>query len=390
MRKPRSFVAAVFAAIALAACGGSDAASPPPPPSPGPDASDAGPPDSAAPGDAGANDGSVPAVDFAALIDPIIEAARAKETTKPDLAFSLYDKDDRLLYTKAYGDFARDRRVAIASSSKMVSGLVLLRLVSQGVLSLDTTTGTALGWTGDNGTITLRHLMSFTSGLKPDATCLTNASMTMAACVDIIAAEAMVALPGVRYDYGNTHLSVAGRMAEVVTGKSWATLFGEQVKEPLGLGASADLAYFAAPRQVKGPDNPLPAGGLRATMDEYAQILGSIFHGPTGKAPLPADLAQAQTVEPFPNVVVGNSPLGKMGLPDRYGLAAWLECSTPATGCARISSPGAFGFTPWLDRDKGYYAILGMQLGSSGTGAVPFSVHIERDLQPVIEKALGR
>ena len=31
--------------------------------------------------------------------------------------------------------------------------------------------------------------------------------------------------------------------------------------------------------------------------------------------------------------------------------AAWLECPPPAVNCAVLSSPGAFGFTPWLDRD---------------------------------------
>ena len=53
--------------------------------------------------------------------------------------------------------------------------------------------------------------------------------------------------------------------------------------------------------------------------------------------------------------------------PFRYGLAVWLECATPtafASGCNSQSSPGAFGFTPWFDRDAGYYAMIGMyQLG---------------------------
>ena len=42
-----------------------------------------------------------------------------------------------------------------------------------------------------------------------------------------------------------------------------------------------------------------------------------------------------------------------------------LAISTPATGCSSISSPGAFGFTPWLDRITGYYAILGMEISTT-------------------------
>jgi CubicO group peptidase (beta-lactamase class C family) len=70
-----------------------------------------------------------------------------------------------------YGDFSPDRRVAIASASKLVSGVTLFRLIDQGYLSLDSTTGQVLGWTGDEGAITLRELMSFTSGLQPENRC---------------------------------------------------------------------------------------------------------------------------------------------------------------------------------------------------------------------------
>ena len=49
-----------------------------------------------------------------------------------------------------YGNFSADQRVAIASASKLVSGATLFRLVDAGYLTLDTTTGQVLGWTGDH------------------------------------------------------------------------------------------------------------------------------------------------------------------------------------------------------------------------------------------------
>jgi hypothetical protein len=66
-------------------------------------------------------------------------------------------------------------------------------------------------------------------------------------------------------------------------------------------------------------------------------------------------------------------------------LTAWLECSTPATGCATISSPGAFGFSPWLDREAGYYAIIGMEIPNSDVG---FLAEFRQELKPLIEAAL--
>jgi D-alanyl-D-alanine-carboxypeptidase/D-alanyl-D-alanine-endopeptidase len=100
-----------------------------------------------------------------------------------------------------------------------------------------------------------------------------------------------------------------------------------------------------------------------------------------------AALFEAQARMPYPSATIGFTPL-----PDsRYGLGAWLECPTPATGCATLSSPGAFGFTPWVDRDAGYYAILGMETDDAGTdGVTEFSVTLSRTLRPLIRSALGR
>ncbi len=376
------FAASLSLACAAQACSGNDDVSTPATPY---DAST--PPVDGSPFPPVTIDAAVtPEIDLAAEFDPIIEEARKKESPVPDLAFALYDANDKLVFAKSYGAFAPDERVAVASASKMVSGLVLQHLVTKGVLSLDATTGTVLGWTGPNAAITLRHLLSFTSGLDPDAPCTSVALQTLASCVDEIAQSTAVAPPGTRFDYGSTHLHVAGRMAEVATGKAWAKLFDEIVKQPLGLGP--DVAYFSAPRQAVGTMNPLIAGGLRASMNEYAKILSAVFHGASGPVALSPEIVKAQAIEPFPSVVVGSSPAAKAGFPFRYGLTAWLECNTPATGCARISSPGAFGFTPWLDRESKYYAILGMQLAPSANGVAAFSVALEQKLHEKIVTVL--
>jgi len=83
-----------------------------------------------------------------------------------------------------------------------------------------------------------------------------------------------------------------------------------------------------------------------------------------------------------------SAPFANAGLNFHYGLAAWLECTPPATSCAVLSSPGAFGFTPWFDRDSGYYAILGMEVTESQSGVVAFAVNLAQDLKPLIRSAL--
>jgi D-alanyl-D-alanine-carboxypeptidase/D-alanyl-D-alanine-endopeptidase len=304
------------------------------------------------------------------------------------MGLSIYDAQGNKRFEKMYGTFATGQRVAIASASKMIAGQTILRLVDQGFLTLDSTTGDVLGWTGPQGAITLRQLLSFTSGMQPEAPCTSLPNITLADCAQAISQLDLVAAPGTRFDYGSTHLQVAARMAEVATGSAWADIFGAQLKTPLGLGP--DMLFYTAPRQSIGTSNPLIAGGLRATMDEYAKVLSLEFNRGVyqGQRLISDALFTAQGSEPFPAAVIGNSPFEKAGLDFHYGLASWLECPPPAVNCPVVSSPGAFGFTPWVDRAGGYYAILGMEVTESDSGIVAFAVNLAQDLKPLITKAL--
>ena len=304
------------------------------------------------------------------------------------MGLAIYDSQGVKRFERMYGTFAADQRVAIASASKMVAGLTILRLVDQGFLSLDSTTGEVLGWTGARAEITLRHLLSFTSGLPREAPCTLLPAFTLAECVDNISNMELGAAPGTRFDYGSTHLHVAARMAEVVTGDEWAEIFAAQLKTPLGLGP--DMIWYTAPRQAMGTSNPLIAGGLRATMSEYAKVLALEYSRGLyqGNRLISDALFTAQGTEPFPDAEIGNSPFSAVALDFHYGLASWLECPPPASDCGVVSSPGAFGFTPWVDRDGGYYAVLGMEVTESQSGIVSFAVQLAQDLKPLIRDAL--
>ena len=329
-----------------------------------------------------------PAPDAGALwnvVDSLTQTLVAANPSYSRLTVSVYDSQHARVYERSYGGFSPAANIAVASASKLVAGTLLLDLVARGELTLDRTTGDVLGWSGERGTITLRHLLSFTSGLAPEAGCTINPLTTLAACVRDIEATATVAPPGTRYDYGSTHLHVAARMAEVVTGQSWNALYRERLADPLGIEASS--RFFALPNAALGTANPLVAGGLRITAHDYARLLGVIFargsaFGLTTATPALFDL---QAREPYPSVTVGNSPGAPFGF--RYGLTAWLHCSTPATGCTELSSPGAFGFTPWIDRQTGYYATIAME-EVAGSGAT-FGITLLQRIEPAIRAALA-
>ena len=124
-------------------------------------------------------------------------------------------------------------------------------------------------------------------------------------------------------------------------------------------------------------------------MQEYERLLHFVFDKGRwqGAALLESEIFDLQRVQPFPNAAIGTTPASSVGTQSRYGLAAWLECATPATGCVVISSPGASGFNPWLDRDVGYYAILGMRIPNDRVG---FVVDFKQQLKPLIAEALAQ
>jgi serine-type D-Ala-D-Ala carboxypeptidase/endopeptidase len=344
------------------------------------------------PGCGGGSDTAPPPPSPWSTVDQIAAAAFAGSSGISGMTLAVYDRNDQRVFVKNYGDFAPDRRVPVASASKLVAGTLILQAVGQGLLTLDSTTAQVLGWTGARGTITLRHLLSFTSGLTPEAACVLNPLVTLANCVDAIRddPDAHPYAPGTRFDYGSTHLHVAARMVEVATGTAWNARFAQSLRTPLGLPAA--VTYYTLPQQAVGQANPFVAGGLWASVDDYAPILAISFHRGAyrGVTWAPAALFDAQAIEPYPGVTIGNSPAADMGVPFRYGLTAWLECATPATGCSTFSSTGAFGFTPWVDRSAGYYAILGMY-GPNAVGNIgAFSVRTVQSLQPEIRRALAQ
>jgi len=332
-------------------------------------------------GGGGGGGGSPGGAGNLAAIEAIL-VARAAAAGVSDLGLSIWDAQDHLVYEKMLGTFTPDTRVAVASASKLVAGLVIFDLIRKGPLTLDSTTGAVLGWTGANASITLRHLLSFTSGLPRETTCTVNPLVTLAACASTVEMATPGAPPGASFAYGSTHLLVAGAMAETVSGQSWADLFASTLRSPFGL--PPDVAYFTGPRQAVGMINPLIAGGLRASVNEYRNFLAVAFHrGAYGGVTIgtPA-LFDEQTREPFPDVPIEYSPWPAR----RYGLTSWLLCDTPTTGCAQLASPGAFGFTPWYDRAAGYYAILGMQLETTDQDerGGQFAVMLQQELAPLI------
>jgi len=339
--------------------------------------------------------------DFSSVDALVAETWRAMGGDFP-MAVQVRDHQDRLVYARSLGGFDAAQPMPVASASKLVTGLLLLKLVDQGRLGLEDTTAQRLGWRGERGRITLRQLLSQTSGLKPQAACVQEVRSTLQACIDAIRddATALTHAPGSHFDYGSVHFQVAARMAEAATGRSWGQLFEAELAQPLAL--KPETVYQTAPwfgrlrGEVGASANPQTGGGLVTSLVDYERLLALVFHRGEhgGQRLLRAALFDDMASVPNAAASVGSSPMARAaGQPYRYGLGVWAECVPARAACPQLSSAGAFGWTPWIDREAGYYAVIAMyRLPAGGLaatrGVVDASVQLQQRLKPVLAQAL--
>jgi CubicO group peptidase (beta-lactamase class C family) len=103
-----------------------------------------------------------------------------------NVAVSVGDARGELFrHTKGTTDFST--QMSIASATKWVSGVVVMRAVEEGFLSLDDLASTHLGyWSRDpedpRSRVTLRHLLSFVSGMSGSTACPTELDFN--ACIE--------------------------------------------------------------------------------------------------------------------------------------------------------------------------------------------------------------
>jgi CubicO group peptidase (beta-lactamase class C family) len=155
-------------------------------------------------------------------------------------------RDGRIIFTKAYGKAnegvpARpDLPYQIASNSKQFTAMALLLLEDEGKLSLDDHVAKYLPGISGGDRITIRQLLSHTSGLQdfwPQDYSFSDMLKPTApqGIVDRWAKKPLDYDPGSRYQYSNTGYVVAGLIAEKVSGEPLLRYLGRKIFAPLGM-----------------------------------------------------------------------------------------------------------------------------------------------------------
>ena len=311
-----------------------------------------------------------------------MDAVLAQTASEVDFSFSLERQDGRR-YNFSRGVSTLQTSYESASTSKLVSAVIILRLVEQGYLSLtDRPQDRISSWPIGSGdslySMTLAQLLSFTSGFTVEPLCLNSGISDFETCVTNIAtANAGNGItPGQEFYYASTHLQVAGLMAIKARGvASWQDVFAEfQTQTGLFPTAAYDLPSAS---------NPRLAGGMHWSGEEYMAFLKALRNGALLNAASMSELLADHTASA---TIVYSPTVAGLGEDWHYGFGLWQECQSATYNCtagSRVSSPGAYGAYPFWDRSKDYFGIVARQ-GALGT--FTNGVAIERAVRPKAEE----
>ena len=135
-----------------------------------------------------------------------------------------------------------DDPVRIASISKLIVALAVMRLVDQGVLDLDADVSLQLGWRLRNPAfadvpISLRMLLSHQSGLRDDAGYAIPLPVTLRTTLADPKAWDAAHKPGSWFHYTNLNFPVVASVMEAATGERFDRLMARLVFTPLKIDA---------------------------------------------------------------------------------------------------------------------------------------------------------
>ncbi len=315
-------------------------------------AAQASTPDVVASGDPG----RVPAGVREALADAVRRGAKG--------VTAIVMRDGKELYRLDVGRIDPDARYPVASASKWMTAALVMTVVDEGRLSLDEPIAKHLPeFQGEKGRTTLRHLLAQTSGqgsLKGRVDIRQDARLTLAESAAEVARLPLEHPPGTVFAYGGPGFQVAGALVEKVTGRRWADLFQARIAGPLGM----ERTSWGHPTGRVPPgqtSNPLLQGGVTTTAGDYMRFLSMLAQGGVHAG---HRVLSAQAVRTMETVQTLGMPKDYLppGIPadsdPQYALGNWCETWSADGQGVLVSSPGALGTYPWIDRKSGLCGIF--------------------------------
>lgn len=261
-----------------------------------------------------------------------------------------------------FGGYTDTTALHVASAGKWVAAATIAAIVDDGFLSWDDNVSKYIPEIKDiKRDATLRQLLSHTAGYpdyQPEGRQRDDYQTLEEAVAHIVDLPADT-LPGTKFRYGGLAMQMAGRMAELATGKDWETLFQEKMARPLGMKYS----YFIPVSEEQG-FNPMLGGGFKTCLHDYMNFLKMfVEYGHfDGKQVLSPEAVDEIVADQIKDALVSQPEYVEKARQNYhnsiYGLGVWREELDENGKATLISSPGWAGAYPWIDRRNNLYGFI--------------------------------
>lgn len=316
-------------------------------------------------------------------------------------AVTLVANKEKILHLDATGrgdlssetPLSRDAIFWIASMSKPVTGVAVMMMQDEGKLSIDDPVEKYIpefanykNAEGQKATITIKHLLTHSSGMPEATSEEMKSSHTLAELIPHFLNKPLQFAPGSKWQYCQSSINTAGRIVEIVSGQSFDQFVQERIFNPLGM---KDTTFYPSEAQAariaksyKKADGKLseaqiflldgkpatsheryPAanGGLFSTALDYASFCQMLLNNGEldGHRILKPESAKQFSTVQFPDHKTGFTPGNGWGVGccivrEPQGVTAMLSPGTFGHG-------GAYGTQAWIDPQKNLIYILMVQ-----------------------------
>ena len=322
-------------------------------------------------------------------------------------AVTLVATRDRVTHLAAIGKAGPDtqqpmRKNAIfwiASMTKPITGTAILMLQEEGKLSVDDPVskfipelGALKTPSGGPANLTLKHLLTHSSGLPEATSAESKAAHKLADLIPAYLNKPMQFEPGSRWQYCQSGINTLGRIVEAASGLPLEQFLEQRLFRPLKM---KDTTFYPSARQLprvvtpaKREDDgrltatpvaflqgkaatdrdrvPAANGGLFSTAADYGRFARMILNGGTldGKRYLKPESVRQMTTVQSGDLKTGFTPGNGWGLAwcvvrEPQGVSAMLGAGTHGHG-------GAYGTQAWIDPVHGVALVLMVQRSNFG------------------------
>ncbi|MEH6583641.1 MAG: serine hydrolase [Halioglobus sp.] len=343
-----------------------------------------------------------PAPDFS-NVDQHLEDFINQNPAFSGASIVLVDKEDGAIHEEVFGDHSLDTIVLLASVSKMTTASLLMALADDDDkvnFEIDEQISNYLPWQGVWPGVTTKHLLSNRSGIPGidqlggygAHLCQIFPVGQLQTCGQIIYQTPLPDLisspANTAFDYGGSQWQLAGAVAEIVGGASFAQLFDQYIAGPCeleifryGNNLTSATDWDGNVDSLVGLDNPNAEAGAASNLSDYAKLLSMHLNdGSCGDT-------QVLSKEAVEFMRIERSTPADTQQDRGYAMGWWVKPALDGDSSYLYFATGVSGPVAWIDLKRnygGYVALEDYALADVGGG----TGMVVEELIPLIEQAL--